>query len=58
MRKSLVDSKAPVAEVKAALVKYQEFRQEKQVELEKAQTALRNVLSVGQEAIATLSGLL
>ncbi len=53
-----VDSKAPPAEVKAVLAKYQQYRKEKQADLEKAQTALRNVLSARQEAIATLSGLL
>jgi len=53
-----IDSKAPAAEMKTALTKYQQYRTEKQAELEKAQTALRNVLSARQEAIATLSGLL
>ncbi len=53
-----IESKAPAAEVKQALQKYQAYRKERQAELEKAQAALRNVLSARQEAIATLSGLL
>lgn len=53
-----IDSKAPAAEIKAALAKYQQYRKEKLTELEKAQAALRDVLSARQEAIATLSGLL
>ena len=54
----VVDSKAPAAEVKTALAKYVEYRKENQADLEKAQTALRQVLSARQEAIATISGLL
>lgn len=53
-----IDSKAPPAEVRTALARYFQYRKEKQADLERAQTALRNVLSARQEAIATLSGLL
>jgi len=53
-----IDAKASNAELKAALAKYQEARRQKQAELEKAQADLRAVLSVRQEAIASLSGLL
>jgi len=53
-----IDSKAPNAELKAALAKFVESRNQKQAKLEKAQADLRQVLSVRQEAIATLLGLL
>jgi hypothetical protein len=53
-----IDAKAPAAELKAALAKYKESRKAKQAELEKAQDALRKVLSQRQEALATLNGLL
>jgi hypothetical protein len=53
-----IDSKAPAAEIKAALAKYVEDRKSKRTDLEKAQEALRAVLTSRQEAIATLSGLL
>ncbi len=53
-----VDTKAPSAEVIAALAKYHADRKQKQASLERAQAHLRSVLSPRQEAIATLSGLL
>jgi hypothetical protein len=53
-----IDSKAPKAEVKAALDKYTASRKDKQAQLEKAQADLRKVLTSRQEAIATLNGLL
>jgi hypothetical protein len=53
-----IDAKASGSELKAALAKYTEARKAKQAELEKAQTDLRKVLSLRQEAIATMSGLL
>jgi hypothetical protein len=53
-----VDGKASGSELKAAVTKYSEARKAKQADLEKAQAELRKVLSVRQEAIATLSGLL
>jgi hypothetical protein len=53
-----IEGKASNAELKAAVAKVQESRKAKQAELEKAQAALRQVLSVRQEAIATANGLL
>jgi hypothetical protein len=53
-----IEAKAPKAEVKAALEKYQAARKAKQTELEQAQANLRKVLTARQEAIATLNGLL
>jgi hypothetical protein len=53
-----IDSKAPKAEVKAALDKYMASRKDKQAQLEKAQDDLRKVLTSRQIAIATLNGLL
>jgi hypothetical protein len=51
-----IDAKAPKAELKAALAKYEEAHKAKQAELEKAQAELRKVLTTRQEAIATLNG--
>lgn len=53
-----IDAKAPKAELKAAVEKYQAARKVKLAELEKAQDDLRKVLTARQEAIATLNGLL
>jgi hypothetical protein len=53
-----IDGKASNAEMKAAIAKYAEARKAKQAELEKAQADLRKVLSVRQEALAMLNGLL
>lgn len=53
-----IKGKAPNSELKAALAKYIEYRKAKQAELETAQANLRKVLSVRQEAIASLNGLL
>ena len=53
-----IDAKASNAETKAALDKFVADRKAKQAELEKAQAALRKVLTPRQEAIATLNGLL
>jgi hypothetical protein len=53
-----IDAKASGSELKAALAKYTEARKAKQAELEKAQADLRKVLSLRQEAVATMSGLL
>ncbi len=53
-----IDAKLPPAEMKAALAKYLDQRKARQADLEKAQSALRAVLTSRQEAIATLSGLL
>ena len=53
-----IDAKASNSELKAAIAKYAESRKAKQAELEKAQADLRKVLTVRQEAIATVNGLL
>jgi hypothetical protein len=53
-----IESKASNSEMKAALAKYQESRKAKQTDLETAQTNLKKVLSVRQEAILTAQGLL
>ena len=53
-----IDAKATASELKSALAKFQEARKMKQAELEKAQNALRKVLTPRQEALAALSGLL
>ena len=53
-----IDSKASKAEMKAALEKYVASRKAQQADLEKAQAALRELLTPRQEAIATLNGLL
>ena len=54
----LIDAKASAAEIKPALSKYLEYRKSKQAELDRAQAALRAVLTSRQEAIAALLGLL
>ncbi len=56
--KKAIDAKASNTETKAALDKFVAARKVKQAELEKAQAALRKVLTPRQEAIATLNGLL
>jgi hypothetical protein len=53
-----IDSKASKSEMKVALAKYMESRKAKQAELEKAQADLRAALTLRQEAIATMRGLL
>jgi len=53
-----IDAKASGSEMKAAMAKFAEYRKTKQAELEKAQADLRKVLTVRQEAIASLNGLL
>jgi hypothetical protein len=52
-----VHSNASGSRLKAALAEVQESRQAKQAKLEAAQTELREVLSLRQEAIATILGL-
>lgn len=51
-----IDGKASNSELKTAIAKVADYRKAKQAELEKAQAELRKVLSVRQEAIATLNG--
>lgn len=53
-----IEGKASNAELKNAIEKYTAVRKAKQAELEAAQAELRKVLSVRQEAIATVRGLL
>jgi hypothetical protein len=53
-----IDAKASSSEMKAALARFNDYRKGKRSDLEKAQDALRAVLTTRQEAIATLSGLL
>ena len=53
-----LDDNAPAAQVKALLEKYQAVQKAKQAKLAAAQADLRKVLSVPQEAQATLSGML
>ena len=53
-----VEAKASNSEMKAALQKYIEARKAKEAELAAAQESLRKVLTVRQEAIATVNGLL
>ena len=53
-----IDAKVPSTEMKTALAKYMDYRKSKRADLEKAQDALRAVLTSRQEAIAALSGLL
>jgi len=53
-----IESKASNSEVKAALAKFVQAHKDKQAALETAQANLRKVLSVRQEAIASLAGLL
>ena len=53
-----IDDNSPVPQIKAALAKYQASQKAKQAKLVQAQEALRKVLTVKQEAQATLLGLL
>jgi hypothetical protein len=53
-----IDANASSSDLKAALEKFNEARKTRQAKLEAAQAELRKVLSVRQEAIASVSGLL
>lgn len=53
-----VDDNAPASQIKDLLAKYKASQKVKQAKLEAAQADLKNVLTVKQEAQATLSGLL
>jgi hypothetical protein len=53
-----IQDKAPTEEIKAKLAKLRESRKEKEAKLEKAQEDLKQVLSVRQEAVAVMFGLL
>jgi hypothetical protein len=56
--KKAVDGKASNSDMKAAIAKFLEARKANEAALQKAQDDLRKVLSVRQEGIATLNGLL
>jgi hypothetical protein len=53
-----IDANTPSAALKTALERFNNARKAKQAKLEAAQAELRQVLSVRQEAIASVSGLL
>lgn len=53
-----IDAKASGDEIKTKLAKYREALKAKQADLEKAQDELRKVLTVRQEAVAVLNGML
>jgi len=53
-----IDDGAPTAQIKEALAKYRAAHTDKQAKLATAQTNLRNVLTMKQEAQAVLLGLL
>lgn len=53
-----IDDKAPADQVKAKLAALRDSRKAKEAKLEKAQEDLKKVLSVKQEAVAVLNGLL
>ena len=53
-----IEAKAPADEIKAKLAKVRETRKQKEADLEKAQSELKEVLTVRQEATAVLMGLL
>ena len=53
-----IDNHASRAELKQALAKYVEARKGKQVELEKAQADLRQVITLHQEGTLVLMGIL
>ncbi len=52
-----LDDNSPAAQVKAALEKYRSTQKDKETKLETAQNALKQVLTVKQEAQAALLGL-
>ena len=52
-----IDDNAPVAQIKAALAKYKASQKAKQAKLVQAQENLRKVLTIKQEAQASLLGL-
>jgi hypothetical protein len=53
-----IDDNAPTAQIKTALAKYETSQKDKQAKVTQAQESLRKVLTVKQEAQATLLGLL
>jgi len=53
-----IDDNAPAAQIQSALARYEASQKAKQAKLQEAQDQLRQVLTVKQEAQATLLGLL
>jgi hypothetical protein len=53
-----VDDKAPADEIKAKLAAVKKVNKDSQKKLDQAQSDLRAILSVRQEAVAVLNGLL
>jgi hypothetical protein len=53
-----IEAKASGDEIKSKLAKYRDARKAKESELDKAQDDLRKVLTVKQEAVAVMAGLL
>ena len=53
-----VDDKAPADEIKAKLAAVKKANKDSQKKLDQAQADLRAILSVRQEAVAVLNGLL
>jgi hypothetical protein len=56
--KQAVTDNLPDAEIKARLAKFRDARKQTEAELDKAREDLRAVLSVRQEAVAVMAGLL
>jgi len=52
-----IDAKAPADEIKAKLATYRESRKQKEAALETARQDLKKVLTVRQEAVAVMMGL-
>lgn len=50
--RTAIDNNAPAEQIKAALQKFRDARKVKEAALEKAQTDLKQILSVKQEAVA------
>ena len=53
-----IDSKASADEIKTKLAKYRDSRKQKEAALEQAQADLKKLLSMRQEAVAVMMGLL
>jgi hypothetical protein len=56
--RAALEGNGSVAQIKAALANYRAVKQQKQAEMAKAQAALKEVLTVRQEATLTLAGYL
>ena len=53
-----VENNAPTAQLKSALARLRDSRKQKQADLAKAQAELRSVLTMRQEAVLVLAGML